>query len=107
MARGHAAFIGRLGAGEVRITGEQGTAADAVRSVFVEGGFVEVSHDTVTERQCVSSPVDSGVTITQRIVPEVFGSAIAENSWSGAARVRPSRPSSWPAPRPARSGRRT
>jgi F-type H+-transporting ATPase subunit epsilon len=56
VARGHAPFIGRLGAGEVRITGEQGGAADAVRRVFVEGGFVEVGHDAVT-------------VITQRAVP--------------------------------------
>ena len=56
VARGHAPFIGRLGAGEVRISGEQGGAADAVRSVFVEGGFVEVGHDAVT-------------VITQRAVP--------------------------------------
>ncbi len=56
IARGHAPFIGRLGAGEVRITGEQGGAADAVRRVFVEGGFVEVGHDAVT-------------VITQRAVP--------------------------------------
>jgi len=56
VARGHAPFIGRLGAGEVRITGEQGGAADAVRRVFVEGGFVEVGHNAVT-------------VITQRAVP--------------------------------------
>ena len=56
VARGHAPFIGRLGAGEVRITGEQGGPADAVRRVFVEGGFVEVGHDAVT-------------VITQRAVP--------------------------------------
>jgi F-type H+-transporting ATPase subunit epsilon len=56
VARGHAPFIGRLGSGEVRITGEQGGSADAVRSVFVEGGFVEVGHDAVT-------------VITQRAVP--------------------------------------
>jgi F-type H+-transporting ATPase subunit epsilon len=56
VARGHVPFIGRLGAGEVRITGEQGGAADAVRRVFVEGGFVEVGHDAVT-------------VITQRAVP--------------------------------------
>ena len=56
VARGHAPFIGRLGAGEVRITGEQGGAADAVRRVFIEGGFVEVGHDAVT-------------VITQRAVP--------------------------------------
>jgi len=48
VARGHSPFIGRLGAGEVRIVGEQGAAADAVRRVFVAGGFVEVSHDSVT-----------------------------------------------------------
>jgi F-type H+-transporting ATPase subunit epsilon len=56
VARGHAPFIGRLGAGEIRITGEQGGAAEAVRRVFVEGGFVEVGHNAVT-------------VITQRAVP--------------------------------------
>ncbi len=56
IGRGHAPFIGRLGAGEVRITGERGGAADAVRRSFVEGGFVEVGQDTVT-------------IITQRSVP--------------------------------------
>jgi len=48
VARGHAPFIGRLGSGEVRIVGEQGSAADAVRRYFAEGGFVEVGHDAVT-----------------------------------------------------------
>ena len=55
VARGHAPFIGRLGTGEVRVAGEQG-AGDTVRSVFVEGGFVEVSHDAVS-------------VITQRAIP--------------------------------------
>ena len=56
VARGHSPFIGRLGAGEVRIVGEQGGPADAVRRLFVEGGFVEVAHDQVT-------------VITQRAIP--------------------------------------
>ncbi len=56
VAHGHSPFIGRLGAGEVRIVGEQGGPADAVRRLFVEGGFVEVAHDQVT-------------VITQRAVP--------------------------------------
>ena len=56
VGRGHSPFIGRLGAGEVRIVGEQGGPADAVRSLLVEGGFVEVGHDAVT-------------VITQRAVP--------------------------------------
>jgi len=56
VARGHAPFIGRLGAGEVRIRGEEGSAADAVRRAFVEGGFVEVGQDVVT-------------IITQRSIP--------------------------------------
>ena len=56
VGHGHSPFIGRLGAGEVRIVGEQGGPADAVRSLFVEGGFVEVGHDAVT-------------VITQRAVP--------------------------------------
>ncbi len=56
VAHGHSPFIGRLGAGEVRIVGEQGGPVDAVRRLFVEGGFVEVAHDQVT-------------VITQRAVP--------------------------------------
>lgn len=56
VGRGHAPFIGRLGAGVVRIAGEQGGPADAVSLTFVEGGFVEVSHDAVT-------------VITQRAIP--------------------------------------
>jgi F-type H+-transporting ATPase subunit epsilon len=56
VGRGHSPFIGRLGAGEVRITGEQGGPADAVRRTFIEGGFVEVGHDSVT-------------VITQRAIP--------------------------------------
>ena len=56
VAGGHSPFIGRLSAGEVRIVGEQGGSADAVRRMFVEGGFVEVSHDVVT-------------VITQRAIP--------------------------------------
>jgi F-type H+-transporting ATPase subunit epsilon len=55
IGHGHAPFIGRLGAGEVRITGDQ-AGGDGVRSTFVEGGFVEVGHDTVT-------------VITQRAIP--------------------------------------
>jgi F-type H+-transporting ATPase subunit epsilon len=55
VGKGHAPFIGRLGAGEVRITGEQGTG-DGILRTFVEGGFVEVGHDTVT-------------VITQRAIP--------------------------------------
>ena len=47
VGRGHAPFIGRLGAGAVRLVGEQGRE-DAVRQVFVEGGFVEVGQDSVT-----------------------------------------------------------
>lgn len=56
VGRGHSPFIGRLGAGEVRITGEQGGSAEAVRRTFIEGGFVEVGHDSVT-------------VITQRAIP--------------------------------------
>ena len=56
IGHGHAPFIGRLGAGEVRISGEKGGSADAVRRTFVEGGFVEVGQDVVT-------------IITQRSIP--------------------------------------
>lgn len=54
VARGHAPFIGRLGAGEIRVVSTEG--AESVRRTFVEGGFVEVAHDAVT-------------VITQRAVP--------------------------------------
>ena len=43
---GHAAFIGRLGAGEVRVTPKR--AGTPAARFFVQGGFVEVAHDTVT-----------------------------------------------------------
>jgi len=61
---GHAPFIGRLGAGEVRIVGEQGAAADASRRLFVEGGFVEVAHDVVTlitQKAIPAEKVDAAV----------------------------------------------
>jgi F-type H+-transporting ATPase subunit epsilon len=48
VARGHAPFIGRLGVGAVRISGELGGPAEATRQVFIDGGFVEVGHDAVT-----------------------------------------------------------
>jgi F-type H+-transporting ATPase subunit epsilon len=56
VARGHAPFIGRLGVGAVRTTGEEGRGSDAAHDTFVEGGFVEVGHDVVT-------------VITQRAIP--------------------------------------
>jgi F-type H+-transporting ATPase subunit epsilon len=52
--KGHSPFIGRLGAGEVRLVPADGP--ESVHRTFVEGGFVEVSHDAVT-------------VITQRAVP--------------------------------------
>ena len=55
VARGHAPFIGRLGAGEVRIVPEQGVER-GTQVFFAEGGFVEVGHDAVT-------------IITQRAIP--------------------------------------
>ena len=57
VARGHAPFVGRLGAGEIRLTGEADRPADASRRFFVDGGFVEVGHDAVT-------------VVTQRAIPE-------------------------------------
>ena len=62
VGHGHSPFICRLGAGEVRIVGEQGGPADAVRSLFVEGGFVEVGHDAVaviTQRAVPAEKVDA------------------------------------------------
>jgi F-type H+-transporting ATPase subunit epsilon len=62
VGRGHAPFIGRLGSGEVRLVGGPGIPADAVRSVFVEGGFVEVGQDAVTvitQRAVVADKLDA------------------------------------------------
>jgi F-type H+-transporting ATPase subunit epsilon len=60
VGRGHAPFIGRLGSGEVRIldpvSGVSSRGGESVQRVFVEGGFAEVGHDSVT-------------VITQRAVP--------------------------------------
>lgn len=66
VGRGHSPFIGRLGAGVVRIVGEQGAgSAETVRRLYVDGGFVEVAHDVVT-------------VITQRAIPsEVLDPASA------------------------------
>lgn len=66
VSRGHAPFIGRLGAGEVRVIGEQGTG-EAVRRVFVEGGFVEVSHGVVsviTQRAVAAESLDAAAAKT-------------------------------------------
>lgn len=60
VARGHAPFIGRLGAGEVRIT--TGDGREATQSVFVDRGFVEVGHDTVTvvtQRALTAEKIDA------------------------------------------------
>jgi F-type H+-transporting ATPase subunit epsilon len=76
VGRGHSPFIGRLGAGEVRIVGEQGGPADAIRRLFVEGGFVEVGHDAVT-------------VITQRaIAAEKIDAAAARSDLERVAAVR-------------------
>lgn len=57
VARGHTPFIGRLGVGEVRVVGERG-GAESARRIFVDGGFVEVGHDTVTVITQRSLPVE-------------------------------------------------
>jgi len=46
IGKGHAPFIGRLGAGEVRLVSSEGP--ETIHRTFVDGGFVEVSHDSVT-----------------------------------------------------------
>lgn len=56
VGRGHAPFIGRLGAGEVRILDPLAGGRESVQRVFVEGGFAEVGPDAVT-------------VITQRAIP--------------------------------------
>jgi len=49
IAVGHAPFIGRLGTGEVRMSGVAGgNSSQTSLRTFVEGGFVEVGQDTVT-----------------------------------------------------------
>ena len=62
VGRGHAPFIGRLGSGEVRIIGDQAAAEGTVIRTFVEGGFVEVGHDSVTiitQRAIPSNKIDA------------------------------------------------
>lgn len=59
IAPGHAPMIGRLGFGEVRITGQQ----DPVR-YYIEGGFVEVLGNVVsvlTPRAIPAAELDSAV----------------------------------------------
>lgn len=49
LAVGHAPFIGRLGTGEVRMSGvEGGSSSQTSVRTFVEGGFAEVGQNTVT-----------------------------------------------------------
>ncbi len=49
IAVGHAPFIGRLGTGEVRMSGVAGgPSSQTSLRTFVEGGFAEVGQDTVT-----------------------------------------------------------
>lgn len=53
----HSAVVGRLGAGELRMTLDDG----AVERWYVEGGFVEVSNDVVsllTNRACPFDELD-------------------------------------------------
>lgn len=67
VGRGHAPFIGRLGAGEVRIVGESGKG-EATSRTFVEGGFVEVGHDVVTvitQRAIAASALDAAAARAQ------------------------------------------
>ncbi len=57
---GHAPFIGRLGVGEVRVTPKQSGSQPA--RFFVQGGFVEVAHDTVTvitQRAVAADAIDT------------------------------------------------
>jgi len=57
---GHAPFIGRLGVGEVRVAAGQSGGQTA--RFFVQGGFVEVSHDTVTvitQRAIAADAIDA------------------------------------------------
>jgi F-type H+-transporting ATPase subunit epsilon len=76
IGRGHAPFIGRLRAGEIRVSGEQGGAGDGVRSIFVEGGFVEVAHDGIT-------------VITQQAIPaERIDQATARSEYDKVAGTR-------------------
>ena len=77
IGRGHAPFVGRLGVGEVRITGERG-AAGGQRRTFIEGGFVEVGHDEVT-------------IITQRSIPAEKLDAAAARADLEKLKVAPSR----------------
>ncbi|MFM7205817.1 MAG: F0F1 ATP synthase subunit epsilon [Planctomycetaceae bacterium] len=88
VGRGHAPFIGRLGAGEVRIVGEQGGAADTVRRLFVEGGFVEVAHDSVTVITQRAVPADTIDAAAARAELEKVGTARATGDEAIDARLR-------------------
>jgi len=85
---GHAPFIGRLGAGEVRIVGEQGGTADAVRRLVVEGGFVEVAHDTVTVITQRAMPADKVDATAARAELEKVSSARAVGDEAIDAKLR-------------------
>lgn len=71
LAPGHTPMIGRLGCGEMRITGEQGTDR-----YYVEGGFVEVLDDVIS-------------VLTNRAVPAQQLDADRAQEHLAAARSRP------------------
>jgi len=71
IAPGHSPMIGRLGLGEMRITGEEG-----LRCFYVEGGFVEVFSGVVT-------------VLTSRAVPAEELDEEATGEQLATARARP------------------
>lgn len=63
VAPGHSPLIGRLGAGEMRITGDEG-----VERFYIEGGFVEVLGDVVsvlTGRAVLADELDADAAAEQ------------------------------------------
>ena len=88
IGRGHAPFVGRLGCGEVRITGEQGNAAGGQRRTFIEGGFVEVGHDEVTIITQRSIPAEKLDVAAARADLEKLKAAPSRGDEAIAARMR-------------------
>jgi len=72
----------------VRIVGEQGGTADAVRRLFVEGGFVEVAHDTVTVITQRAMPADKVDATAARAELEKVSSARAVGDEAIDAKLR-------------------
>ncbi len=99
IAAGHAPFIGRLGAGEVKLLGAAGgNGGDTTVRTFIDGGFTEVGNNTVTviTQQASDSgsidPIEAKANLEQLLTQKAVGDeqidALLNAESTARARVR-------------------